>query len=931
MKNLLSFLLLFAVIGVVEAQTIIKGSVIDAVTNAPVENVAIIIEESKATQQTAKDGSFVFLENIPFGEQVLRIEKEGYQFKRYPIVVNENETLNLERIPLDLSVKDQADLFTITLSDDELNDDTSGADNISGLLSSSRDIFQRTAAFEFSSSFFRVRGLDSNNGSLLINGIEMNKLFNGRPQWSNWGGLNDVLRNQELTTGLAPSAYNFGGVLGTTNINVRASEYREGGRLTYSSSNRSYTNRAMLSYASGLREDGWAFTVMGSYRWGNEGYQDATLYDAKSFFASVEKKINDKHSLNFTSIYAFNRRGKSSVVTQEAYDLKGIKYNEYWGWQDGEKRNSRIKTIEEPILLLNHYWTISDKTSLNTNIGYQFGSLGNSRLDYAGGENPSPIYYKKLPSYWLSFDSGPDYAEAYLAEQDFINDGQIDWNRIYDANITNNGSGASAAYALYEDKSDDNQLTANTIFNTEVNDNITLNASLTMKKLESENYAEIKDLLGSTVGYLDADGFTAFPDRAPNNVLTPNRFAKEGEKFKYHYKLFADVYNSYVQGIFKYKKVDFYAAASVGKTQYQRRGLYKNGRNPNNSLWHGKELAFTNLGFKGGLTYKITGKHLIDINAGYIQRPPSLRNTYTNSRESHDYVGVINGVKTPNVELSEELVTSADVSYIFRSPIVKSKLTAFYTTINNVNETSFFFVQADNFTGFSQEVLVGADKLHIGAELGIEAQVTPTLKLKGAASVGQYTYNNNPYLYVTSSSDDVIKDNPDIGEAAISGTSYLKDYKVAGGPQKAYSFGFEYRDPNFWWFGATANYFSDTYLDISPVMRTDNFYLDKDGLPYNDYDPEIARKLLKQERFDDYLVVNLIGGKSWKVKRNYIGFFASVGNLLDKKYKTGGFEQGRRADYRSLNDDMSRQKRLFGPRYWYARGANYFLNVYYRF
>ena len=79
-------------------------------------------------------------------------------------------------------------------------------------LSASQDIYQRTAAFEFSSSFFRVRGLDSDNGSVLINGIEMNKLYNGRPQWSNWGGLNDVMRNQELTSGLTPSAYNFGGI-----------------------------------------------------------------------------------------------------------------------------------------------------------------------------------------------------------------------------------------------------------------------------------------------------------------------------------------------------------------------------------------------------------------------------------------------------------------------------------------------------------------------------------------------------------------------------------------------------------------------------------------------------------------------------------------------------------------------------------------------
>ena len=83
--------------------------------------------------------------------------------------------------------------------------------------------------------------------------------------------------------------------------------------------------------------------------------------------------------------------------------MKGIKYNEYWGWFGDDKRNSRIKEVEEPIIMLNHYWDVNEKTSLNTNIGYQFGSLGNSRLDNngtdlvngfpeGGGANPSPTY-----------------------------------------------------------------------------------------------------------------------------------------------------------------------------------------------------------------------------------------------------------------------------------------------------------------------------------------------------------------------------------------------------------------------------------------------------------------------------------------------------------------------------------------------------------
>ena len=920
-KKLIIFLIgIFSSITILAQQTIIKGSVKDATTNEPIADVTITIEETQQKTTTDALGEFSFSGNVPLGEQVLNIYKIGFITKRYTIVVNQGKTVNITDMTLDLDQSTTSDLFTITLSDDELNDDTGGADNISGLLSSSQDVFQRTAAFEFSPSFYNVRGLDSENGTVLINGIEMNKLYNGRPQWSNWGGLNDVVRNQELTTGLSASNYTFGGILGTTNINTRASSYREGGQLTYSSSDRSYTNRLMASYASGLIEDGWAFTVMIARRWGNEGYQDATLYDANSFFASVEKKLNDKHSINFTSIYAPNRRGKSSPNTQEVYDLRGIKYNEYWGWQDGEKRNSRIKEVIEPILMLNHYWDISSKTSLNTNVAYQFGSVGNSRLDYngqrlnddgipvGGGSNPSPSYYQKMSSYWLTPTAGPNYEKAYLYQQEFLNDGQIDWNSMYQTNLDNVGN--YSTYILYEDRNDDKQLTANSIFTSFLNDNITINAAFNYSNLKSENFAEVLDLLGGN-GYLNVDSFDGFQF----NVQNPNSIALKGDRFRYNYNLNADVISGFAQAQFKYNKIDYYLSASITNTQYQREGLYQNGAYPDNSFGKGEKLTFTGFGGKGGFTYKFSGKHLLDINAGYITRAPSLRNTFSNSRENHN---IVSGI-------TEEKMSSADASYIFRSPIVKAKLTGYYTKIEDANEISYYYadgVGGDN-AAFVQEILQGIDKKHIGAEFGIEAQVTPTIKLKGVAAVGQYTYDNNPNLYLTSS--DFETGRQDFGKAS------LKDYKLATGPQTALSAGFEYRDPDFWWVGATANFFDNTYVDISPLTRTKNFYQDSDGLPFNDYDETIARQLLKQEKFDNYITVNLIGGKSWKIDDYFVGFFASVNNLLDETYKTGGFEQGRNANYRQLRDDSSNEIPVFGSKYWYNRGTTYFLNVYFRF
>lgn len=932
------FLIFLAIINVSAAlgqETIVKGSVKDGASYEPIPDVIVSIESSQDTVKTNELGQFIFLVKIPFGEQILKISKPGYLTKRYPIVINEGKTVNIQDMTLESDRGSQADLFTITLTDDELNDDTNGADNISGLLSSSKDVFHRTAAFEFSSSFFKVRGLDSDNSSVLINGIEMNKPYNGRPQWSNWGGLNDVTRNQEFSTGLTSSNYSFGGLLGVTNINTQASNYKEGGRVTYSFSNRSYTNRLLVSYASGLQKRGWAYVFMLGRRWGDEGFQNATLYDSNSFFASVENKINDNHSLNLTTIYAPNRRGKSSANTQEVYDLKDIKYNEYWGWQDGKKRNSRIKEVDEPILILNHIWKFSSKASLKTNIGYQFGKVGNSRLDYGGtrlngtgdpiggGVNPSPSYYQKLPSFWLAQNDGPNYENAYLSEQEFIANGQIDWNSLYQHNLNN--LGGLSTYALYEDRNDDKLFTMSSIFNKELSDNIVLNASVNYRKLKSENFAEIIDLLGGN-GFLNIDAFDGYQFDFQN----PNQIAGVGDKFRYNYKLFSNSLSSYLQAEFRYNKIDFYLSGSFTSTNYQREGLYQNeahlefDNNGNmindNSSGKGRKVTFTGIGSKAWLTYKITGKHVLDVNAGYIIKAPSLRNTFSNSRESNDIVGDRN-----NTEIREEKLSAFDISYIFRSHIVKAKASGYYINIKDANEISFFYADGlsgfENSSAFVQEILQGIEKQHIGLELGIEAQVTPTIKLKGVAALGQYTYNNNPMLYLTSADFDILD----------YGRSNLKNYKIAGGPQKAFSVGFEYRDPDYWWFGATSNFFSDTYLDVSPLNRTRNFYSDTDGLPFNDYDEVIARNILKQEQFDSYMVVNLVGGKSWRIGNKYVGFFASINNLLDKQYKSGGFEQSRNANYRELRDDSNNKKRVFGPKYWYGRGTTFFVNMYLRF
>jgi hypothetical protein len=928
---------------------IIKGRVVDTHSSDVIPDVEIRILSSDFDTQTDENGLFALTSSdFPQGEQILVVSKLNYITQSIPITIQNGETINLDPIIMDIDLTElESQIGVINLADNELDGDLGGAaTNVSGLLQASRDAFLNAAAFDFSATFFRPRGLDNANGKVLINGIEMNKQFNGRPQWGDWGGLNDVQRNREFTMGLKANDYTFGDLAGTTNMVMRASKYRKSGRVSFAAANRSYKGRIMASYHSGVSKTGWAYSFLASRRFGNEGFIDGTLYDANSFFASVEKKINDAHSINFTTFYTPNRRGRSTAVTEEVKDLKGIRYNPNWGYQDGELRNSRVRNIKEPVLILNHYWKINEKTNLNTNASFQTGSIGNTRVDQGGtrlveidgqeaylggGRNPLGNYYQRLPSYFLQ-DPNPtagDFQNAYLAQQEFVNDGQLDWESLYRANAISTSTGGNSIYAIQEDRIDDTQFTINTIFDTQITDNILLNANINYRNLKSENFAELKDLLGGT-GFLDVDFFAEGEDGEVNIIVgdvaqsdlrNRNRIAQVGDRYKYNYEITADVLSGFAQAQFKYNRVDFYVGASVSNTNYQRNGLFENGNyTGNESFGKGEKQSFTDFGIKGGATYKVTGKHLIDVNLGYLSKAPTIRNTFTNARQNHNIT----------IGLESEKIQNVDIGYIFRSPIVKARVTGFYSNFSDGSDLGFYFTENISGLGldqdaFIQEVMTNVEKQHIGAELGIEAQVTPTIKLKGAASMGQYTYNNNPNLYITS--DDL--DGPiSFGD----GTTKLKNYHVAGGPERAYQLGIEYRDPKFWWVGLTTNYFSNAYIDINNLARSDNFSTDFDGQPFNDYDPEVARELLKQEKFDDYFLVNVTGGKSWKIKQYYIGFFASINNALDQEYITGGFEQGRKSNYRDVKEDKSREYgSVFGSRYFFGTGASYYVNVYVRF
>ncbi|WP_315053736.1 TonB-dependent receptor [Chryseobacterium indoltheticum] len=874
----------------------------------PVERAEVDLEQSVDDVTADKIGYFQFVDLKP-GHYLITVTKPNFESKVLEFDVTADEKRkDLGVIVLDNSLGTDAGVVVIDDSATDTEDGGSAMQPTVGLLSSGRDAFQNVSAFELGAYWFRPRGVDNRFEDVMFNGVSMSKNDDGRIDFNNWGGLNDVTRYPyENVDNITPSEYAFGNLGGVAYYNTRASSYRKQTSLAYSFTNRSYLHRAIATYSSGMSKSGWAFTFSGSRRWGDNAIIDGVYQDAYAYFASVEKKFSERHSINFTGFGSPTYRASNSPNTQEVYDIMGKDYNSYWGWQDGEKRNSRIRKVFEPMFMLTDYLKIGKNSNWINTVSYQIGSDARSRLDWFHAADPNPTYYRKLPSF------GNYTADEFRAQS------QIDWNSLYSANYLNNqnmdGSQRGAVYTIVEDVNRDKTFNFASHFDTRLKENWKLNINFNYQNLRSDNFRRVKDLLGANFAY----NLNAFNNDVQYNTDDANTEVRVGDRTQYSYELLKDHYSLNVSSEVDFNKFNVVASIFSSYSQSQREGDYRSGiiAFKDNSKGKSKVYDALDAGIKGKITYKINGKNFIVYNGAFFSLAPTLNELYINPR-AVDYL-------TPGVK--NQVINSNDLSYIMRGQVLKLRLSAYYTTISNSTEISRYYAAVSNETGsvntLINEAMTGVDKRYMGAELGFDVKITPTLNATGVASVGEYKYTNTPQVY---SFDD-------LNNFRSYGSANIKDYKVAGTPQKAFSLGLKYNSPKYWWVGASANYLMDQYLDFSALNKTAAMYTNPlTNDPYEGVTPEIIQQLTRQTKFDDQFMLNANAGKSFLIGKYRMGISVSVNNILNNRnYVTGGFEQGRAANFPQVLEESQRQTPYFGPKLWYDRGTTFFTNVYLRF
>ncbi len=807
------------------------------------------------------------------------------------------------------------------ISLDESDGQDGSAQNISSQLGAGRDPFLSAATFKFGAVRFRIRGYDADQFNTYINGAPMENLDNGFTPYGQWGGLNDVLRNRESTSGLRSSTFGFGDMGGLTNFDARASRQRKQTSINYAASNRNYNNRIMITHSTGLNSKGWAFSFSGSRRWAEEGYAEGTYYDGWSFYAGVDKRFNDRHLLSFVAFATPTENGRQGASVSEMLDLAGDKfYNPYWGYQNGKKRNVSIAKSFQPIGILTHDWKVNDKTTLVTAASITMGKRSTTGLDWYNAADPRPDYYRYLPSWQLD----PMYASMVADElRNDVNKRQINWDVLYNSNYGafdvvrnangipgNDVSGRRSKYIIEDRIINTTKYNFNSTLNTNISENVIFTAGVSYQSQKNHYYKEVDDLLGGEF-YVDVNQFGErdFPTNnsaAQNDLNRPNRILKTGDKFGYNYDLNIKKGSVWLMGVFKFRKFDVFIASEHSYTSFFRYGNVQSGLFANNSYGKSTTYNFYNSGIKGGLTYKIDGRNYIFVNGAYASRAPFFENAFIAPR-TRDFV---------QDNLKSEEILSTELGYVLNAPKLKIRATGYYTQFKNQIDVLTFY--HDEYRNFVNYAISNIGKVHMGIEFGVEAKIYKGLNLTAAAAIGNYTYNTRQSATVTTDNNaDVLSKNEVV---------YSKDFYVPTA-QQAYTIGFDYRSPKFWFLNVNFNYFDKMYLNYNPIRRTAAAV---NGL---DEGSEKWHQVLDQTQLDPQYTLDAFAGYSWLMnrkfnqlkKRTFLVFNVGVNNILNNRnIVSGGFEQ-LRFDFAEKNVNK------FPDRRFYAYGINFFASVGIRF
>ena len=750
MKKVLLFLLCAMVSVAISAQTV-SGTVIDADNNEPLIGVSVLEVGTSNGVVTDLDGYFTL--DVKNGAK-LQLSYVGYETQEVNVSKRTNlgtielkpEAVGLQDVTVtgQIAVQRKTPIAVSQVTALEIEERIGGGEFVE-VLKNTPGVHANANGGGWGDSEIWMRGFDNTNIAMMINGVPMNGMENGKVYWSNWQGLSDVTSVMQTQRGLGASKMSAPSVGGTINIVTKGLDAKKGGSFSYSMGDNGY-NKVAFSVSTGLMQNGWAITLMGSRTWG-DGYIQGTSFEGYNYFANISKRINENHQLSLTGFGAPQEHyQRSSGLTMAEWNnvrkymkdgMHFSRYNPTYGYDDfGNQNSANYNVYHKPQISLNHIWQIDHKSSLSTtayvSLGRGYGRTAEPGLNssYSYTDLTYGANYGTLSQTFRRADGTFDYGAVMWAnnpENPIYDPSSDQYEKMY----------AGSQLVICENRNDHNWYGLTSTYTNKFADAIDFYAGIDVRYYQGKHNATVSDLLGGEY----------FIDATRAKVKGINNAAALDPMWQYEKLTIGDI---------AYRNYDGFVVqeGAFAQLEYNQNNwsAFVNGSVNYNHYWKvdyfyydaekGKSdvLGFLGGTIKAGANYEFNKHHNAFINVGYISRAPNL-----------DYGAFMNASTSNavNVEAKNEQIASAEIGYGFHNQYVNVAVNGYFTewmdktmtksgTLSDPAQTEYFM----NMTGVNAR--------HMGLEFEVKARPTKWLEINAMLSLGDWKWDSDSvvgYIY----------------------------------------------------------------------------------------------------------------------------------------------------------------------------------------
>lgn len=776
MKKLFLLTTFILILQLTHAQLTLIGRVLEAGSDSPVVGAQLLVRGTNTGALTQSDGRFsLALSQLPaevevrfvgyekFMTNITDLPKDGITIRLKP------ESFQLDEIHVLYDVaRERHSPVSFTTFSQTLIESKLGDRPLPEIMQNTPGLYAARDGGGSGDATVSIRGFQQENIAVLLNGVPINGAENGLVYWNNWIGLTEATSSIQVQRGIGASKVALNSVGGTINIVTRHQVRNKG--LFFSQQLTSYGNKkTTFGYQSGLGEDGWSLQLLGS-RTNGQGYIDGTYVDAWAYFIDLEKRINPRHTIQFTALGGPERHGqrnlKLSFFEIEKY---GYKYNKDWGSYNGKINNASENFYHKPHLALNHYWQTNKTSLLSTSLYFTPG--------YGGGK-------------WQdSFQYGPGIFN-------FRNpSGQVDWNSIYEYNTSNtdeyeleNGEKVSGYSKLVQTHFLASHIWTGLVssYETELSPGTRLITGIHYRYFRSKLRQKVTDLLGGEF-YIDDYAWSLAGIAGREQIKMPGDIIRINNGGTLHNT------SIFVQLEKTFGRVSAFAGGTLSDARYRRFDPYNYPNEPY-SEWVNKIGA----DLKTGINYNLSDQSNVYANAGYFSTTPYYKYVFGN----------FNNV--PVLNQRNEQVLTTELGYGLRGRHIDFLVNGYYTIWRDVSFLSNEYIQLEN-NDQSRVMVSGLDARHIGIEAEALVSISDNVRVGALVSLGNWKWKNNVSAKLLNDLD-VVVDTINV---------FAEGLRVGGHPQLQAGLNAEISLLKNIVFSGEWHYFDRHYASFDPATRQD--------------------------------------------------------------------------------------------------------------